>query len=520
MYAKSLTIGVFLLVMGTSVTLGCAGQSGQQLAEDTAPLPMAEYFGKLKPADGKLRAFPTAVGFGAESEGGRYGDVFIVTNLNDNGPGSLREGIRAGGPRTIVFQVDGTIDLETPLVVTNPYLTIAGQTAPGEGITLRNAYLNDRTPLQIMADHVIVRHIRSRPGPAGLSKEEVVKAQGKSLIVDGKMLDGGALDAIGIKNANYVILDHVSASWGSDGTLDTVNADNITVQYSIIAESLRDSIHPKGRHAVGSSFSYGSENATAAFNLYADHTWRNPRVNGKGDNLGEDPIFQLQYNVSYNTSSYFVDVQGDAHANIIGNHFITGPNADRSRKLEIGFAKYNGQDPKIYLLDNLGPSNEYELKYPGDSAGNWKEGLVADKDVTGSTSESIGIDSPRYSATPFEAPEIPTIDPSDTLHHVLAKAGAMNLGSNGDRRDVVDHRIISEVLSRSGEIIDHPEQVGGWPELKRGVAPEDKDRDGMADEWERAVGLNPDDASDCNGDRFGTGYTNLEVYLAVLAGEA
>jgi len=503
----------------TAFTIEAAASTPTALAVSDSPPTVIDTSTGLALNNGEGLAFPSAVGFGATAEGGRGGEVYIVANLNDSGPGSLREGVEASGPRTIVFEVDGIIDLETPLIVTKPFLTIAGQTAPGDGITLRNAYLNDDTPLQIRADDVVIRHIRARPGPAGLSEEQVQEAQSNGLVFDGKELDGSRLDAIEIKHAENVILDHISASWGSDGTLDTVNADNITVQYSIIAESLGDSIHPKGSHAVGSSFSYGSENATAAFNLYTDHEWRNPRVNGKGPNLGEDPVFQLQHNVSYNTNSYFVDVMGDAHLNAIGNYFVIGPNADRVLKLEFGFQKYDGYDPQLYLLDNLGPSNGYVLSAPGDSAANWDEGLVADRDTTGSSSTPIGTNSPFYSAIPFDAPEILKI-PSDTVFdYVLNNAGAMNLGDNGDRRDDTDLRNVEEVRDGTGGLIDHPDEVGGWDVPKQGVAPEDLDRDGMADSWERSVGLNPDDASDRNGDLFDTGYTNLEIYLAALAGD-
>ena len=172
-------------------------------------------------------AFPEAEGFGAQSIGGRGGKVIFVTNLHDSGPGSLREAVETDGPRTVIFSVSGTVALKSSIVIKKPYITIAGQTAPGDGICLRNH------SLVIAADHVIVRHIRCRPGDNA----------------------GAESDSLSVSSGRDIIVDHCSASWSVDETLSASSRGrlgNVTVQWCIISESLHDSIHHKGPHGYGS----------------------------------------------------------------------------------------------------------------------------------------------------------------------------------------------------------------------------------------------------------------------------
>ena len=183
------------------------------------------------PGCGALPAFPGAEGFGAMASGGRGGVVLQVTNLNDSGPGSLRAAILASGPRIVVFRVGGTIELLTRIDISNPDITIAGQTAPGGGITLKNHPSNTRSPLKVETDNVILRYIRSRPGPSDLPS--------------------ATLDALTIEG-HRVIIDHCSLSWATDEVLNTwLDSSEITIQWTIIAEGLEDSNHPDGPHSRG-----------------------------------------------------------------------------------------------------------------------------------------------------------------------------------------------------------------------------------------------------------------------------
>lgn len=170
-------------------------------------------------------AFPTAEGYGKYAKGGRGGAVYEVTNLGDSGPGSLRAAVEASGPRTVVFRVSGTIELESPLRIENPYITIAGQTAPGDGICLR------RNPLSIDADHVIIRYLRVRLGDES----------------------GGDYDAVSSRFTEHIILDHISASWSVDECMSVYHCDSITVQWCIVSESMSRSNHIKGSHGFGGS---------------------------------------------------------------------------------------------------------------------------------------------------------------------------------------------------------------------------------------------------------------------------
>lgn len=270
-----------LLAGACIIVTACGGPSVSTDSADQAAAPEAA----APEADGDLLAFPGADGFGRYSRGGRGGTVYTVTNLNDSGPGSLREGVEAEGPRTIVFAVSGTIRLESPLRIQNDYITIAGQTAPGAGIALRDY------PLQINANHVIVRYIRSRIG-------------GESQVED---------DAVSVIGGSDIILDHISASWAIDevfsssqsyrGTPGQKHLTNLTVQWSIIAEGLYDAGHEKGDRAYGSLIR-GNSGARYSWhhNLWANHHSRMPRVGNYATPFedSEGLLLDFRNNVFYN----------------------------------------------------------------------------------------------------------------------------------------------------------------------------------------------------------------------------
>jgi pectate lyase len=258
-------------------------------------------------------AFPGAEGFGAQSLGGRGGKVLFVTNLDDGGPGSLRAAVEADGPRTVVFRVSGTIALKSALVVRNSHVTIAGQTAPGDGICLKDC------GLVVAADHVIVRYLRCRPGDNA----------------------GGEPDAMSISSGHNIIVDHCSASWSVDETLSASSSGglgNVTVQWCIISESLNESTHHKGAHGYGALIRGGHGNGyTYHHNLFAHHKARLPRP-GNYNDRDEDPkgfIFDFRNNVIYNWGGSFAGYNADGSngvssitkMNFVGNYYKRGANS-------------------------------------------------------------------------------------------------------------------------------------------------------------------------------------------------
>ena len=423
---------------------------------------------------GEVTAFAGAEGAGRLSLGGRGGAVLRVTNLNDAGPGSLRAAVEAKGPRTVVFDVAGTIQLKSPLKISNPRITIAGQTAPGGGITLR-----DQT-LVIGADDVVIRFIRSRLG-----------AESK---VEG--------DAIWISGGRRIILDHVSASWSVDETLSASaryteagqGFHDLTVQWSIIAESLARSIHVKGDHGYGSLIR-GGQGSRISFhhNLWANHVARMPRP-GNYDGPDKDPIgplFDFRSNVFYNWGKGYAGYNADkatrAAYNFVDNAYVPGP--DTGKRV-------------IFQESNL------EAK--GYFAGNSMDGVVPADPwslVTFTIPEPAGY----RLAAPLDVAPVAPESAEKAYERVLADAGASVW------RDPVDRRIIEGVRSRQGKVINTEADVGGWPDLPAGKAPVDTDGDGMPDAWEKAQGLDPKKADGAAPAKDGSGWTNLELYLADAA---
>lgn len=423
-------------------------------------------------------AFPGAQGFGAYSRGGRGGDVYAVKNLNDSGVGSLRQGIEtAKGPRTIIFSVSGIIRLKSELSVNHDNITIAGQTAPGDGICLRDA------PLIIEADHIIVRYIRSRLGDKS----------------------GKESDAISIAAGHNIIMDHCSASWSVDECFSCSSGhkgqiDSITVQWSIISEALNKSIHSKGAHGYGALIrgGYGAK-YTYNHNLFAHNFSRNPRPgNYDYNNYRIDPdglLFDFRNNVLYNWGGnrpgYDADTASVCRYNYVGNYGKPGPNSAKS-----GFA-YNASSKhfRAYFSGNYFygriPADQWSLVNFGTR---WNKAEIAAYKMT----------------VPFPAGPMITESAADAYKNVLAQAGASIV------RDAVDARVTKEVKDGTGSIINHEDEVGSWPVYKTYNVLKDTDMDGMPDNWEVKNHLNPNDPDDRNKDRNGDGYTNLEEYLNSL----
>jgi len=441
------------------------------------------------PAFAQQLAFPTAEGFGKYSKGGRGGDVYIVSNLNDSGVGSLRACAEATGPRTCVFAVSGEIRTQSRIRVRNGFLTIAGQTAPGGGIVLTNrGTANLDSPLDIQADHVIVRHIRIRPGPSTQISDNV--------------------DAILIDGAD-IIIDHASFSWGTDETFNIVgnggssaggqipNSRNITVQWSMIYESLRTSTHSSSNHSRSTYLGYGAQDISFHHNLIAHSQRRNP-------NLGTVGQVDWVNNVVYNAQQYFGELynrHGTSNVNWIGSVAIVGPDTlkQRDRNAVNIFLNDGIATHRLYISDNLDMNRT--------SASQDQRLIVDPKDWGYIKSSPVGTGQLSLSPASISTPQ-------QAYKDVLTFAGATK-----PARDAADTRVAAEVRNCGGGIIDNPSERGGWPTLASTAAPLDADRDGMADAWETPRGLSPLNAADRNGDRNGDGYTNLEEYLNELAGD-
>ena len=432
-------------------------------------------------------AFPTAEGYGRFAVGGRGGRVIEVTNLDDAGPGSLRAAVEAEGPRTVVFNVSGIITLESRLIVRNPFLTIAGQTAPGRGICIRTFNVG-----MLGAHDVIIRHLRVRPGN----------------------LAGQTLDGMGMASSDHCIIDHCSISWTQDEAFSSRGARNITLQRTLISEALNAAGHKKYPPGTqhGYAASIGGNVGSFHHNLLAHCAGRNWSLAGGIDRANRHiGALDLRNNVVFNWKSRATD-GGAARAQFVNNYYKPGPATTHFYELVPQFEN-PAFGPQIYFV-----------------AGNVLEGRHGPEGPLG---PFVGTRARPETAwekftvpTPWFESFVTTHTAAEAYTNVLA-----DVGCNRPALDEHDLRVIAEVRggtthfkgSRTGlpGLPDTQEDVGGWENypVERRPANWDSDRDGMADEWERARGLNPSDARDGNADRDGDGFTNLEEYLGWLCGE-
>ncbi|WP_298862596.1 hypothetical protein [uncultured Gimesia sp.] len=413
--------------------------------------------GLVLAADADILAFPEAEGFGARSKGGRGGKVLFVTNLKDSGKGSFRSAIESKGPRTILFQVSGLIELKSKLKLREPFVTVAGQSAPGDGICLKNF------GLQIHTHDVIVRYLRIRPGdePA----QEFAKRK-----------KDFTPDAISIAAPSHdVIIDHCSASWSVDEccSVSGEGITNITVQWCLISESLNDSVHPKGAHGFGSLLRCNG-NLSFHHNIYAHHLSRSPRPGTYGDG---SILLDFRNNVLYNTKGY--SAADPVRMNYVGNYIRrTGSSA-----FQVG-----GPTTKLFVSDNVLDGNARATR------DNWL--LISGKKKDSRMTE------------PFPCAKVHTNSAVEAFKLVLAHSGATL-----PKRDSVDSRVIGQIRNGTGKLINSQREVGGWPKFKSTKPPIDTDQDGLPDVWERDHGLNPADPGNQSRDKDSNGYTHLEEYL-------
>lgn len=436
-------------------------------------------------------AFPHAEGFGRFSVGGRGGDVYHVTTLEDYSPksekpiiGSLRNGLLSQeGPRTIVFDLSGTIRLKEELRGTKSYLTIAGQTAPGDGITLRDYTFKLTGETGKPIHDIIIRFIRFRHG-------DVSKQSG---------------DGLSTNWVNDLILDHISAGWTIDCIHDLRDAARFTMQWSVFAEALNQSTHNKGSHAMLSSYSHLYGNVTVHHNLMASSRDRHPTLGG-GDRTDTTAIVDFRNNLVFNwrSGTNF----GQCRHNLINNYYKPGKSSDykankplrmKSERATSGLGYLNGnyfvEAPKEFNSDNY-TAVDYNLY-----------------GTPGGTNRYIGTTRAQWeSKSPFVFGEdLPKTDSPETTYRIVLERAGASL-----ERDAVDKRVIAGVKDGTNRLIDSQTEVGGWPELKSKPAPADKDGDGMPDKWEMANKLNPGDPTDRNNFTLSKEYTNLEVYLNSL----
>jgi hypothetical protein len=415
-------------------------------------------------------AFPGAEGEGRFATGGRGGTVYEVNNLNSSGPGSIVDALSAGN-RTIVFRVSGTIELpESTILYPQSNTTIAGQTAPGDGICIKGRiYIGS-------VSNVVIRYIRVR-------------------VNAGKANASG--DAIDIAAGNNIIIDHVTASYGRDETISCqADSNNVTVQWCILSEALTFETHSYGSLIRGN---YGDEK-TYHHNLYAHNNGRNPRP-GNETGIGSDTEglhFDFRNNVMYNwvgkCAGYNDDGAGYvSRYNFIGNVYIPGPEST-STSSKKGFRE-KSKDAYGYFADN-----SYDGNVASDPCG-----IVSFENMTAD-------DVNAYKARSYLIP----MEPVTTTSQAQAKTDVLaNAGASFPKRDIIDARIVNNVLNKTGHsIVDtNAQPEGGWPTLNSLPPPADTDHDGMPDTWETSHGLNPNDAADRNGYNLDVNYTNLEVYL-------
>ncbi len=459
-------------------------QSARKLLQIIVIISMAASAAAIqpRPAAAVIPAFPGAEGFGSTTAGGRGGQVLFVTSLADSGPGTLRACAEASGPRLCLFRVAGTIVLQSRINIWNPYLTIAGQSAPGGGITLKNGTGNLYAPMAVLTHDVVIRYLRVRPGP---SSQPSAGVDGITILHE---LDNEHPNE-GVYN---VVIDHASVSWATDEVIQTgQDVHDITIQWSILAEGLNCSTHPEGCNSKGMYIgSDGARNISVHHNLFVHNAGRNPmfRVSGTVDlvnNVMHVPA--LVAAVADGTYTRFP-------LNAVGN-WVTAPNNNG----QVYGLQVLANGASMYLKNNRGPvrtSDSQPESYFVKPTNNGPSLVVT---------------------TRHAAPAVTTTSAPEALTQVLAAAGAtQGLSDNGAffwRRDPVDTRVVQDVKDGVARLVDNPSAVGGWPTLAAGQPYRDVDLDGMADTWETRFGLNPGSAADNHQDADRDGYTNLEEFL-------
>lgn len=408
-------------------------------------------------ASGPLLAFPGAEGFGRNATGGRGGEVYHVTNLNDSGAGSFRDAVSQPN-RIVVFDVGGIINIGERIVI-HSNITVAGQTAPGGGITIygNGVALNGDSG----GGNVILRYFRIRMGQNGDSEK----------------------DAVSISLGDNYMFDHMSMSWGRDGTLDVNGTplDNLSFQDCIISQGINSDNHSTG----GLMQPSGVEGRWSMIrSLFIDNKTRNPKARGR-----HEFINSVIYNWAEHGYIMGDTTNGESHANVIGNYFIYGPSSNAD--------------------SHITGTTEYFHLYAED---NW---LDSNKNGTLDGSLLTDFKTATVESTPYDYPGVANLlAAEDALDHVIENVGASIV------RDAVDEMLIEQLRSfgSEGQIID-TEADNGIPgnvgTVEGGTAPTDTDRDGMPDAWETARGLDAN-AADDSGDDDGDGYTNVEEYLSCL----
>lgn len=417
--------------------------------------------------DKSQKSFPSAEGYGQYSTGGRGGEVIYVTNLNDSGEGSFRNAVMNSGKRTVVFAVSGIINLKSLIVIDNPYLTIAGQASPGNGITLKNA------GLYIKTHDVIIRHIRIRPGDSD----------------EGHSFEDRDALTIG-QDAYNIMIDHVSASWAVDEVISTFYEPQfITIQWCVISEALSDSKHPEGEHSKALLIGDNTQKVSVHHNYFAHNNDRCP-VQVKGG-ASCDVINNIIYNWGEYAFSFAIDyVSSGVKVNLMNNYFKTGNSTTGDFLSE----PEKWLDSKLYIFDNIGDDE-----------------LLSDFN----DNRQSYVDQKEYLVNaPVELENNVEISNIAEWNTILT-----NVGATLPKQDEVDQRVLNDIKNNSGSIIDSQNDVGGYPEWTSIILSTDEltkfdsDSDGMPNEWEIVHNLDPQNPDDRNEDADKDGYTNLEEYL-------
>jgi pectate lyase len=487
LYTAPATTGTYHVVATSTAD---TSQRGSATVTVTAPTP---------PPSGVVPAFPEAQGGGALSKGGRGGVVYEVTNLDDSGAGSLRACVEASGARTCVFRVAGTITLLSPMNVYNPYLTVAGQTAPGGGIQLsgKSIMIADNM-VNIRTHDVVWRYTKLRKGYTTVVQY------------------AGAIDVF--PGAYNVIMDHNSVAWvesnsaGSWANWDPA-ARSITWSWNIWAE-------PLASHATG--FLTGANSRALAdtltdldlhHNLFQNSNHRNPLLKNKSS--------RVVNNIIYNYCFYATQIGGGVSADIIGNFYKAGPRLasdpgctgyQSKREIEVypaGNDTTPNGSPSLYVTGNKSP----HLSDPASD--NW---AIVYEVSAENGSETGSLSTTYRRTTPLPTAGVPiTADPVGDLEaRMMPTVGAsQRLGCDGRwvaNRDSLDARLVDDYYAMRGTLPTTENDVGGFPTIATGTPCVDSDHDGIPDAWETAHGLNPNDPSDGR-QLTSSGYTNLEVYL-------